>query len=631
VKQTRTIKISGTFTAIVTEDVDDPIRPGLIPTPPAGYRYQFTRPGWASFGLPLPPGFATAAVRVGELETQTDVRTTWADGSIRFAQVTAKVPAGELVVAPGPDRRGARARGLSGGLPSATVVVTVDGQDAVATMPAMIAPTWLDGPLVREGRAIVPFAGATGRAAHLRAIFDCRVYADGAAAVSVTMQNGRNHPDAGTLTYDVRITVDGVTFTQNTVTHSYMARYSKTRATGDRAEWIPDFQSFYDAGALRPYRSTIADAPSIVDADRFGILEIGDLKHPLNAPGDRPDIGLLPAWAAQYVVHPSREAWDYLLANGRNVAGAFSLHLDNLEDGMLHLSSECPNFNLLAIDSDGVSGPAGAGPMLYAPEQGGSHTPALAALPYLLTGDRSLLDELKYWANAGILSSPSNRGAAGIITNNQVRDIAWTLRDVGNAIAWAPDADPDRAYFAEMLENNRRDLDAKAGGDPDTTLLGPSYGQPVAYAQTLFMHAYCVWAFDHLARLGFTPPAYFEKTMRYWVRLWASHPAFDRAYLISYQQFVTRPDGVPFADEAACFHFNYAEAPGTNHPWNRFTCPPPTDATSYLPELYDIFAIATLRGLPNADAALEWILGYQNAAIVPLLDTARRQYAIAVD
>src|SRR3954454_8591034 len=45
-------------------------------------------PGWATFGQALPQGAATGALQVGGLATQTDVKNTWPDGSIRFAIVT---------------------------------------------------------------------------------------------------------------------------------------------------------------------------------------------------------------------------------------------------------------------------------------------------------------------------------------------------------------------------------------------------------------------------------------------------------------------------------------------------------------------------------------------------------------
>src|SRR5262249_47140791 len=48
--------------------------------------YQFG-PGWATFGLALPPGAVpdTFGVSVGGFPTQTDIKTKWPDKSIRYA------------------------------------------------------------------------------------------------------------------------------------------------------------------------------------------------------------------------------------------------------------------------------------------------------------------------------------------------------------------------------------------------------------------------------------------------------------------------------------------------------------------------------------------------------------------
>src|SRR5262249_19208152 len=49
--------------------------------------------GSASFGQALPRGLAFGGLQVGSLATQTDVKVRWDDGSIRFAVLTAQVPA----------------------------------------------------------------------------------------------------------------------------------------------------------------------------------------------------------------------------------------------------------------------------------------------------------------------------------------------------------------------------------------------------------------------------------------------------------------------------------------------------------------------------------------------------------
>ena len=64
--------------------------------------YGFTQ-GWTTFGLALPKGAATTGVKVGTLQTQTDAKTRWPDGTIRFAVVTARIgSAGNYAITPGP-------------------------------------------------------------------------------------------------------------------------------------------------------------------------------------------------------------------------------------------------------------------------------------------------------------------------------------------------------------------------------------------------------------------------------------------------------------------------------------------------------------------------------------------------
>src|SRR6478609_9425769 len=49
--------------------------------------------GWATFGEAVPQGAALSGLQVGTLPTQTDIKSRWPDGSIRFAVVTVNAPA----------------------------------------------------------------------------------------------------------------------------------------------------------------------------------------------------------------------------------------------------------------------------------------------------------------------------------------------------------------------------------------------------------------------------------------------------------------------------------------------------------------------------------------------------------
>src|SRR6185503_1927333 len=132
-------------------------------------------PGWATFGQALRPGAATGGLQVGSFPTQTDVKNTWPDGSVRFAIVTVKATtAGAFSIVPAAPSTGR----LLPSLPTADVVLTIDGVAHTATLPPVPAgDLWLSGPLVYEGRSIVAPASSAGGQGHpfLRVIFDTRV------------------------------------------------------------------------------------------------------------------------------------------------------------------------------------------------------------------------------------------------------------------------------------------------------------------------------------------------------------------------------------------------------------------------------------------------------------------------
>ena len=131
--------------------------------------------GWATFGLVLPQGAARGGVGIGDLRTQTDVKTTWEDGSIRFAVVTAQVrEAGTYAVSAGaPTAPVAKPAEW----PTATVELEIEGTRYLAPLPR--TPTndvWLSGSEVHEARALVtPMAGGTPHP-FLRVRYDVRTY-----------------------------------------------------------------------------------------------------------------------------------------------------------------------------------------------------------------------------------------------------------------------------------------------------------------------------------------------------------------------------------------------------------------------------------------------------------------------
>jgi len=189
--------------------------------------------GWATFGQAVPRGMAPSGLKVGTLATQTDIKSRWADGSIKFALVTANVPAsGSFPIT----AAAAPAGTLTPTLPTASVALTIGGVVYVATLPSTPSTDlWMSGPLAYEGRSVVTPAAGTAHP-FLRVNFDTRIYSDGKGRVDVSVENVLDKTGATTVTYDVSIVVNGLTvYTKAAVQHYYLTRWRNTFAIGGTA------------------------------------------------------------------------------------------------------------------------------------------------------------------------------------------------------------------------------------------------------------------------------------------------------------------------------------------------------------------------------------------------------------
>src|SRR4051812_764433 len=165
--------------------------------------------GWATFGEAVPQGAAVGGLQVGTLPTQTDIKTRWPDGSIRFAVVTVNSPASATY---GITAAAAPTGTFTPTPPAASVALTVGAVTYVAALSNIPSnDLWLSGPLVSEARSVVsPISSADGHAhPFLRVNFDTRVYSDGTARVDVSVENVLDQAGATTVTYDVVMTVNG--------------------------------------------------------------------------------------------------------------------------------------------------------------------------------------------------------------------------------------------------------------------------------------------------------------------------------------------------------------------------------------------------------------------------------------
>ncbi|HXI27475.1 MAG TPA: hypothetical protein VNG89_03610, partial [Vicinamibacterales bacterium] len=529
-------------------------------------------PGWATFGQALPQGAAAGALKVGTLATQTDVKTTWPDGSIRFAVVT--------VNAPGAATYPITAIAAAGGaftptLPTASVDVKIGTATYSAALPASLSSDrWLSGPLVYEGRSVVtPLRGNGTAHPFLRVNFDTRIYNDNTGRVDISVENVLDVAGAATVTYDATVRVAGqAVYTHPAVQHFYLTRWRKTFAlTGSSfAAVTPDVAPFNAAGALPPFLSTIANVVSTATGANFDVLKAGALDPIMADHGGRAELAPLPDWTARYLVHRDATQRAFVLANG-DLSGSWPIHMREPESGprsgvgperMVSIDQR-PNLWLderaQAGNWDYIKGTPlpmrEYGTDIPGPNQSpllpdNAHQPSLAYAPYLLTGDRYYAEEMAFWANYGMVRTyPGDgiRGSLGILENNETRGFGWALRNLADAAAYYPESSPLRAYLAQKVVNNLAWLDDYAASqnpvaNPFQILWinrRPDGGQFIS----MWEQTYVAYAIDRANQQGFVGGAIHRNAIgRFHQRLFTSDPDYPKAQAAAYLLAVGQAD-----------------------------------------------------------------------------------------
>jgi len=579
-------------------------------------------PGWATFGEALPQGVAIGGLQVGSLQTQADVKNRWPDGSIKFAIVSVQVPtAGTYPVTPSAAMSGS----FTPIVPTASVTLTIDGTPYVATLPGSPGTdVWLDGPEVREWRSVV--APAAGAAVHpfLRAIFDARVYRDGKARVSVTVENVLNQTGAATTAYDVQVRANGqVLFTRANLEHYYLTRWRKAYDLhAPSATVTPDLAPFNLSRAIPPINTVVALDPRVdTIGANFEILQSGALDPIMGAHGGRAELGPLPDWTARFLATKNAAQEAFVLANA-DLAGSWPIHVREPDNAVL---SGLGREHLLSIDEEpdawlSAGGSGIKGTPMPMPEYGSgvpgsgqsplgpsnAHVPDLAYVPYLLTGDRYYAEEMAFWANHGMLAT-SGHGAAGLLAGNEVRGFGWALRNLAEAAAYYPDASPVKAYLTEKIVNNLAWLDnyAKALKTPNNPLwivyAWTKYDRPEG--PEYFAHwenNYLAYGIDRAVKLGFAPDnAYRDAANALQLRFFTSEPEYPRS------------EGAPYAIPYGVVHDGSVTFFSTMAEFRRGAAANHRDFPGYYgPEARLAVMEARERGNAGAQAAYDYLWSF---------------------
>ncbi|GAB3456200.1 hypothetical protein GCM10027321_09780 [Massilia terrae] len=438
---------------------------------------------------------------------QVDVKAHHADGSVRHAVISAILPqsSGPLAMAL---VKTARVAGHDDTTPaallakgfSATVTAVIDGRSYSASADKLLAQAkphaWLSGPIVHEWLVDAPLRAGDGAAhPHLAARFAIRWYpAAQKARVDVAVENDWAYePAPRNFTYDATVTVGGArVYAKTGLTHFHHARWRKVFWWGGE----PDVRVRHDAAyliatrALPNYDRSVMVKQSSLRAfeanwkgDRIEPMGSGLAAAEMPTTGGRPDIGLLPAWAAMYLLSMDRHAQQMTLGTA-DLAGSWSMHYRDRGTGRPVSVIDHPYMTVLGQASDTFNPatgkreafPACAGPQACdTPFHADvAHQPAFAYLPYLVTGDYYYLEELQFWAMFdAFYSNPGYREyAKGLMKADEVRAQAWGLRTLAEAAYITPDDDPLKPQFKRIVEANLDWYNAAYANNPRANALG---------------------------------------------------------------------------------------------------------------------------------------------------------------
>jgi hypothetical protein len=479
-------------------------------------------------------------------QLQVDVKATHPDGSVRHAIISGLVP----TLAAGATRTLSLVKTtsslsispasisalLAAGFNS-SVKATIGGVEYTASADALLknasAVKWISGPIANEWEVTAPLTTAAGAAhPHLSARFAIRYYeAARKARVDVTIENDWAYePNPQNFTYDAQVLVGGKpVYAKSALNHLHHSRWRKLfwwNGTEPAINVRHNTRYLIATRALPNYDQsiTVPEASLAALKSRWtgAITEpmaVGLANPYMPSTGGRDDIGLLPGWAASYLLSMDKRAKDVTLGTA-DLAGSWSSHYRDKNTGRPISLLSYPYMTMLGHPGDTYNPVTKKTEAFPACASGAScatpnthdvpHQPNLVYLPYLVTGDHYYLEELQFWAMYDVFSSnPGYReNVKGLLSPEQVRGQAWGLRTLSEAAYVTPDADPLKADFNAVLESNLDWYNASYTNNPAANKLGVIInGYSIVYNNSTglapWQDDFFTSAVGHAAELGF--------------------------------------------------------------------------------------------------------------------------------
>lgn len=590
-----------TFTGLMVAILSATLSAAAVPSRPAAERPRIAvkventsaverAAGPVTFAMVLAEGGVPSTVAIEKLATQVDVKRRWPDGSLKHAVITVALPklpakgSRELILKPVErvDEKTAVPPEIASALKQLEdlkVKLEIHNEPRRSvSLKKLIAEgrpvrVWLAGEQVVEYHYRAAPTDEKGKPdPDLEVRFRVRYYpAAKSARVALVVENC-HWQSPGNVPYDVQVLVGGkevyacpgagVWPSQEAggkyadyLGHPRGARWVKRFWLGRR---LDEVHVGYDAaylcgtGLLPRYDSALKVPEEELEKmaahwrekAATDILQRGTIMAYFPTTGGRADIGPLPRWTARYLISQDPRARLVTWGNA-DLSGSCPVHLrDAKTDWFINLDehptySHNPRGTRERVKPRDITDT----PWVKAPRSyfsvDAAHQPSLAYVPYLMTGDYYYLEEMGFWAahNMVTIHYQYRQQEKGLLTPNQVRGVAWTLRNLVHVAALAPDASREQAYFEAKLHNNLKYLSDFATG-PDASPLGiyklgathaytrgwPSEWRNRYYSMPGWQHNFLAWVAAHAVDHGYQEAAPFrDYVMKFTIGLLA-HP-----------------------------------------------------------------------------------------------------------
>ncbi|WP_135467464.1 calcium-binding protein [Crenalkalicoccus roseus] len=457
----------------------------------------------------LPPGSGLQAWIGGKVvPVQLDVRTTHPDGSVKMAVLSLARPAlaaGEAVEValtradvPVAAAGGPAALDLAAATEgrSFTVDLAIAGRapmhldvlealrDALAEGTASF---WQQGALATQARVEILIPDSS-----MRLLFDVTAFQGGGLKVEAQFNNDRAmETTGGRLDYEVVVRMDGQEVAREALSQAQYQNWHRTFSATDRdggqglgspeAGWLNirhDVAKLGQLGVVADYdltltipESRLAEFLARTGQEGWGEpFAANGVTRYMPTAGGREDLGIVTAPNTAWLISQDPRAAKLALMQA-DAASGIPWHFWDQANGTW-LNTD--NYPRLWVDGRGGTGRPGdptSGGLTqqreshsatgWFPER--AHQPELSFVPYVMTGERWILDNLLSQAAFSVMDVwPVPREFDSIIVNRlELRASAWCLRQIENALWAAEEGTPEHAWLQRVSDANWKWLVSK--------------------------------------------------------------------------------------------------------------------------------------------------------------------------